>query len=164
MALRVLNPPVSPLHRPKYTFTSSYYCITEKAMAPHSSTLAWKIPWTEEPGRLQSMESHRVGHNWSNVAAAAAALLHKARKQIPSSCQRSQPERWVSEAGADQKWKVETGRELLDSLDENYRKWACTVCLACVFMTDLHLRRSKVSEGFTMKATSSLNFSRLGHA
>ena len=35
----------------------------EKAMAPHSSTLAWKIPWTEEPGRLQSMESHRVGHD-----------------------------------------------------------------------------------------------------
>ena len=31
-------------------------------MAPHSSTLAWKIPWTEEPGRLQSMESRRVGH------------------------------------------------------------------------------------------------------
>ena len=35
----------------------------EKAMATHSSTLAWKIPWTEEPGRLQSMESRRVGHN-----------------------------------------------------------------------------------------------------
>ena len=33
----------------------------EKAMAPHSSTLAWKIPWTEEPGRLQSMASPRVG-------------------------------------------------------------------------------------------------------
>ena len=33
----------------------------EKAMAPHSSTLAWKIPWTEEPGRLQSMGSLRVG-------------------------------------------------------------------------------------------------------
>ena len=34
----------------------------EKAMAPHSSTLAWKIPWTEEPGRLQSMGLQRVGH------------------------------------------------------------------------------------------------------
>ena len=33
-------------------------------MAPHSSTLAWKIPWTEEPGRLQSMGSQRVGHDW----------------------------------------------------------------------------------------------------
>ena len=35
----------------------------EKAMAPHSSTLAWKIPWMGEPGRLQSMGSLRVGHN-----------------------------------------------------------------------------------------------------
>ena len=35
----------------------------EKAMAPHSSTLAWKIPWMEEPGRLQSMRSLRVGHD-----------------------------------------------------------------------------------------------------
>ena len=35
----------------------------EKAMAPHSSTLAWKIPWTEEPGGLQSTGSLRVGHN-----------------------------------------------------------------------------------------------------
>ena len=35
----------------------------EKAMAPHSSTLAWKIPWTEEPVRLQSMGSLKVGHD-----------------------------------------------------------------------------------------------------
>ena len=35
----------------------------EKEMAAHSSTLAWKIPWTEEPGRLQSMGSQRVGHD-----------------------------------------------------------------------------------------------------
>ena len=35
----------------------------DKAMAPHSSTLAWKIPWMEEPGRLQSMGSLRVGHD-----------------------------------------------------------------------------------------------------
>ena len=36
---------------------------SEKAMAPHSSTLAWKIPWMEEPGRLQSMGSLRVRHD-----------------------------------------------------------------------------------------------------
>ena len=40
-------------------------CLLEKAMAPHSSTLAWKIAWMEEPGRLQSMGSQRVGHNWA---------------------------------------------------------------------------------------------------
>ena len=40
-------------------------------MATHSSTLAWKIPWTEEPGGLRSMGLHRVGHGWSDLAAAA---------------------------------------------------------------------------------------------
>ena len=43
------------------------------AMAPHCSTLAWKIPWTEEPGGLPSLGSHGVGHDWSDLAAAAAA-------------------------------------------------------------------------------------------
>ena len=38
---------------------------TDKAVAPHSSTLAWKIPWMEEPGGLQSMGSLRVGHDWA---------------------------------------------------------------------------------------------------
>ena len=37
--------------------------LSEKAMAPHSSTLAWKIPWMEEPGRLQSMALLKVGHD-----------------------------------------------------------------------------------------------------
>ena len=41
--------------------------VLEKAMAPHSSTLAWKIPWTEEPGRLQSMGSLRVRHDWATL-------------------------------------------------------------------------------------------------
>ena len=39
--------------------------MCKKAMATHSSTLAWQIPWTEEPGRLQSMGSLRVGHFWA---------------------------------------------------------------------------------------------------
>ena len=40
----------------------------EEEMAPHSSILAWRIPWTEEPGRLQSIGSQRVWHHWSNLA------------------------------------------------------------------------------------------------
>ena len=47
----------------------------EKEMATHSSILAWRIPGTEEPGGLPSMGSHRVGHDWSDLAAAAASLL-----------------------------------------------------------------------------------------
>ena len=45
------------------SFNLRLYIYMEKAMAPHSSPLAWKIPWTEEPGRLQSMGSRRVGHD-----------------------------------------------------------------------------------------------------
>ena len=41
--------------------------LLEKEMATHSSTIAWKIPWTQEPGRLQSMGSQRVGHNWAKA-------------------------------------------------------------------------------------------------
>ena len=44
----------------KNTYMYIYICISEKAMAPHSSTLAWKILWMEEPGRLQSMRSLRL--------------------------------------------------------------------------------------------------------
>ena len=43
-------------------------------LALHSSTRSWKIPWTEEPGGLQSMELHRVRHDWSDLAAAAAVF------------------------------------------------------------------------------------------
>ena len=47
----------------------------EKAMAPHSSTLAWKIPWAEEPGRLQSMGSWRVGHDWATSPSLFSFML-----------------------------------------------------------------------------------------
>ena len=47
----------------------------EEGMATHSSILAWRIPWTEEPGGLQSMGSQRVQHDSSNLAAVAAANL-----------------------------------------------------------------------------------------
>ena len=46
-----------------------------KAMAPHSSTLAWKIPWMEEPGVLPSMRSHRAGHNLGTEQQQLAVLL-----------------------------------------------------------------------------------------
>ena len=45
------------------SFSGFLRCKLEKAMAPHSSTLAWKIPWAEEPGRLQSMGSLTVGYD-----------------------------------------------------------------------------------------------------
>ena len=55
----------------------------EKAMAPHSSTLAWKIPWTEEPGRLQSMGSRRVRHDWA-TSLSLFTVMHWRRKWQPT--------------------------------------------------------------------------------
>ena len=52
-------------------------------MAPHSSTLAWKIPWTEEPVRLQSMGSLRVGHDWA-TSLSLFTFMHWRRKWQPT--------------------------------------------------------------------------------
>ena len=54
-----------------FTFTFHFHAL-EKEMAAHSSVLAWRIPGTGEPGGLPSMGSHRVGHDCSDSAAAAA--------------------------------------------------------------------------------------------
>ena len=77
MVIEVLNPP--PLYLGSSLVAQMVKCLLEiretqvrsmsredpleKAMAPHSSTLAWKIPWTEETSRLQSVGSQRVGHD-----------------------------------------------------------------------------------------------------
>ena len=56
---------ISEFHSLNSWIKPSLKLFVEKEMATHSSTLAWKIPWTEEPGRLQSMGSKRVGHDWT---------------------------------------------------------------------------------------------------
>jgi len=56
---------------------------SEKAMAPDSSTLAWKIPWMEEPGRLESMGSLRVRHDWA-TSLSLFTLMHWRRKWQPT--------------------------------------------------------------------------------
>ena len=63
--------------------TQHYFFCLEKAMVPHSSTLAWKIPWMEEPGGLQSMRLLRVGHDWT-TSLSLFTFLHWRRKWQPS--------------------------------------------------------------------------------
>ena len=63
--------------------TESILWTPEKAMAPHSSTLAWKIPWTEETGRLQSTGSLRVGHDWA-TSLSLFTFMHWRRKWQPT--------------------------------------------------------------------------------
>ena len=57
-----------------FTFTFHFHAL-KKGMATHVSVLAWRIPGTVEPSGLPSLGSHRVGHDWSDLAAAAAAVL-----------------------------------------------------------------------------------------
>ena len=80
-----------------FTFTFHFHAL-EKEMAPHSSVLAWRIPGTGEPGRLPSMGSHRVGHDWSDLAAAAAvAQVEKALATHSSPLPCTLP--WTEEPG-----------------------------------------------------------------
>ena len=64
-------------------FKDMYIYMSEKAMATHSSTLAWKIPRTEEPGGLQSMGSLRVGHDWE-TSLSLFTFMHWRRKWQPT--------------------------------------------------------------------------------
>ena len=59
-------------HLSDFTFTFHFHALQE--MATHSSVLAWRIPGTWEPGGLPSMVSHRVGYDWSDLAAAVGPL------------------------------------------------------------------------------------------
>ena len=75
-----------------FTFTFHFHAL-EKEMATHSSVFAWRIPGTGEPGGLPSLGSHRVRHDWSNLAAAAAAaamtnhLMAGSLGKIPNLCE-----------------------------------------------------------------------------
>ena len=69
--------------RRMFIFVRDYSVFLEKAMASHSSTISWKIPWTEEPGGLQSMQSLRVGHNWATLLS-LFTFMHERRKWWPT--------------------------------------------------------------------------------
>ena len=69
------------LRTTRYIF--SIYAHVERAVAPHSSTLAWKIPWKEEPGRLQSMGSRRVEHDWA-TSLSLFTFMHWRRQWQPT--------------------------------------------------------------------------------
>ena len=64
----------------RQSYFTFHFQVLEKEMANHSSVLSWRIPGMGEAGGLPSMGSHRVGHNWSDVAAAAAAVIENARE------------------------------------------------------------------------------------
>ena len=81
-----------------FTFTFHFHAL-EKEMANHFSVLAWRIPGMEEPGGLPSLGSHRVGHNWSDLASNQAKYRvygrHQARR-TSSSCSKDPKSPWLS--------------------------------------------------------------------
>ena len=68
-----------------FTFTFHLHAL-EKEMATHSNVLAWRIPGTGEPGGLPSMESHRVGHDWSDLAVAKALQMVTVAMKLKDVC------------------------------------------------------------------------------
>ena len=82
-------------------------------MAPHSSTLAWKTPWTEEPGRLQSMGSLTVGHNWA-TSLSLFTFMHWRRKWQPTP---------VFLPGESQGWGSLVGCRLWVAQSQTQLKW-----------------------------------------
>ena len=89
-----------------FTFTFHFPAL-EKEMATHSSVLAWRIPGTGEPGGLPSMRSHRVGHNWSGLAAAIAGPKAVWLRSLWNG------EIWTQrQTGIDRRQREDTGRSL----------------------------------------------------
>ena len=76
-----------------FTFTLHFHAL-EKEKATHSTVLAWRIPGTAEPGRLPSLGSHRVGNDWSDLA--AAAELKKQSGQNCHSQEESKETWWIN--------------------------------------------------------------------
>ena len=98
--------------RRKKSFLSLFSTL-EKAMAPHSSTLAWKIPRTEEPGGLQSMELQRVGHDWAS-SLSLFTFPHWRRKWQPTP---------VFSPGESQRWGSLVGCRLWGRTELDTTEW-----------------------------------------
>ena len=96
-----------------FTFTFYFHALG-KEMATHSSVLAWRIPGTGEPGGLPSMGSHRIGHDWSDLAAAVAAAEQyegfpggtvAGRSCQCRSCKRNGFDPWIGKIPWSRKWQ-----------------------------------------------------------
>jgi len=101
--------------------------MLEKAMTPHSSPLAWKIPWTEEPGRLQSMGSLRVRHNWV-TSLSLFTVMHWRRKWQPTP---------VFLPGESQGQRSLVGCRLWGRTESDTTEWLSSNCLKEMLLSSL---------------------------
>ena len=132
-----------------YFLFHSFLCFfiagsLEKAMAPHCSTLAWKVPWMEEPGGLQSMGSRRVRHDWETSHSLFNLCIGEGNgNPLQCSCLEN-PRYGVAQSRSRVKWlsSIVGSLKTQDSMYINILRWylyipennkgACAVwCLAC---------------------------------
>ena len=109
-------------------FFTSWAIRAEKAMAPHSSTFAWKIPWTQEPGRLQSMGSLRVGHDWLHFHSSLSCVGEGNGNPLQCSCLENPRDGgawWAAVYGVTQSWtqlkQLSSSRAIREALE--YWSW-----------------------------------------
>ena len=133
----------------------------EKAMAPHSSTLAWKILWTEEPGRLHTMGSLRIRHNWATSLYFSLSCIGEGNgNPLQCSClenPRDGGARWAAVYGVAQSWtrlkqlssiiNLHTGHKL----HIHIKKWSISCRIskqrmsqssAIAISTEVHIKRT----------------------
>ena len=115
-----------------FTFTFHFHALEEE-MATHSSVLAWRIPGTEEPSGLPSMGSHRVGHDWSNLAASEKGMLSAipVNKECCQSFHIYRIKSSTTVAASPAPWYTLRGiqdgekQEAFCALDTGFRYWRC---------------------------------------
>ena len=110
--------------------------LLEKAMAPLSSTLAWKIPWMEEPGRLQSMGSPRVRHDWA-TSLSLFTFMHWRRKCNPLQCSCLENPRdgrawWAAVSG------VAQSQTQLKQLSSSSSSYSFKILICILVMVNVH--------------------------
>ena len=137
--------------------------VPEKAMAPHSSTPAWKIPWMEEPGRLQSMGSLRVGHDWA-TSLSFFTFMHWRRKWQPTAVflpgeSQERGAWWVAVFGVTQnqtwlKWLSSSSKGWVQMtrhtifLEEHVSSYFCNMCSVREHGLFSHLHFCMLERGF----------------
>ena len=115
-------------------FIWTHWIFMEKAMAPHSSTLAWKIPWMEEPGRLQSMGSQRVGHNWA-TSLSLFTFMHWRRKWQPTPVFLPGESQGRGSLVGCRLWGYRVGQDWSDLNIQDCNTYICIYVHICIFTT-----------------------------
>ena len=124
----------------------------EKALVTHSSTLAWKIPWTEEPGGLQSMGSRRVRHDWA-TSLSLFTFMHWRRKWQPTPVllpieSQGRGAWWAAVSGVTQSW---TRLKQLSSSSSSYRKYSRATSVSVDTQSPCHGQSWLGVDGFLSK-------------